>query len=37
MCLYTSRNKPFIAKDDIVCYKYLDIDGFKYITPYTGI
>lgn len=38
MCLITRQVKPFIAKEDIVCYKYLDFssanDKIYYRTPY---
>lgn len=34
MCLVTRLSKPFVAKKDIVCYKYLEKYGDSYRTPY---
>ena len=34
MCLVTKLSKPFVAKKDIVCYKYLSKRGDDYKTPY---
>ena len=36
MCLITRLSEPFVAKKDIVCYKYLEKDGNSYQTPYQG-
>lgn len=33
MCLITSLTKPFVAKKDIICYKYLNKCGDVYSTP----
>lgn len=38
MCLFTVMPKPFVAKKDIVCYKYLKrgLVFCEYFTPYQG-
>ena len=36
MCLISIQKKPFIAKEDIVCYKYLFEDNGNLITPYAN-
>lgn len=36
MCLYTKQKEPFIAKEDISCYKILQEENEQWITPYMG-
>lgn len=37
MCLVTRLTKPFVAKKDIVCYKYLRKSGDDYTTPFQSV
>ena len=37
MCLITRLTKPFVAKNDIVCYKYLYKKNDRYETPYQNV
>lgn len=34
MCLYTFQDKPFVAEDDIVCYKRVEINKYgSFVSP----
>ena len=36
MCLITDWDKPRVAEEDIICYKWYGILNFIYVSPYQG-